>query len=278
MTKPSEENAEKRRKPIAAAIERIGGEGVTALDELGAIVRLLGAALEATFVAPFRGRRGTRIEAVAQRVAETGISAVPIVTLLSATIGIMLAIQGIHSLRPFGAENRVILGAALSIVREFAPLITGIIVAGRTGSAIAARFGTMRINREIDSLVAMGVPIERYLVAPVLIASLIVTPILAIIADVVALAAAGAYVSAELGIGIGAYATEVMDSLAVSDLAHGLWKALLFGLLVALVGASNGLRTDGGAESVGTATTRAVVHSIAAIVVTDMIFVLAVTR
>jgi phospholipid/cholesterol/gamma-HCH transport system permease protein len=216
-----------------------------------------------------------RLASVVQQMMETGIGAIPIVTVLSATIGLMLALQGIHALQPFGAQRQVTLGVALSVVREFGPLITGIIVAGRSGSALAARLGSMTINEEIDALRVMGIHPVRFLVAPNLIATLVMVPALTLWANTVALTAAGLYVTSELGIGLGTFADEVIRFLDLDDLTHGLTKSVIFGALITLVGVVNGTRVSGGAEGVGRVTTSSVVQSIAAIVVADGIFVYA---
>ena len=206
------------------------------------------------------------------------MSAIPIVALMAGTIGVMLAIQGIHTLKIFGAESQVTVGIAFSVVREFAPLITGIIVAGRSGSALAARLGTMKINQEIDALHVMGINPVRFLVAPALVAMMVMVPALTLFSDLVGLLAAGLYVGVDLGISPAAYFDRVIEILSVDDLMHGLGKSALFAILIAVIGVVNGASVSGGAEGVGKVTTRAVVQSIAAIVVTDMIFAFAVTR
>lgn len=229
------------------------------------------------FLGP-RQRQPVRPSAVTQQMMEIGIHAIPILTVLAATIGVMLAIQGIHTLRSFGAESRVTIGVALSMVREFAPLITGILVAGRSGSALAARLGTMKINQEIDALRVMGINPVRFLVAPALFGSVVMVPCLAFYAGAIGIWAAGIYVSAELGMNMSAYLTEIRAILSQNDVGHGLAKSAIFGVLIAAIGVVNGTLVTGGAEGVGRYTTRAVVQSIAAIVVTDMLFVFVVTR
>ena len=225
-------------------------------------------------------RRGqpVRVSSIFQEAMQVGIRALPIVTVLSLTIGVMLAIQGIYTLRLFGAESRVTLGIALSVVREFAPLITGILVAGRSGSALAARLGTMNISQEIDALKVMGINPVRFLVAPSLVAMLVMVPALTFWSDLVALLGAGLYVSLELGVSLPAYANELLEVAKLDDLMHGLGKSVIFAVLIALVGVVNGAGVSGGAEGVGRATTRSVVQAITAIVITDMIFVFVVTR
>jgi phospholipid/cholesterol/gamma-HCH transport system permease protein len=219
-----------------------------------------------------------RAQPVFAEMMEIGIRALPIVTLLSFTIGMMLAIQGIDSLRPFGAEVQVAIGVSLSVTREFAPLITGILVAGRSGSALAARLGSMTIQSEVDALRVMGVNPVRFLVVPSLLAMLVMLPCLVVWSDLVALAGAGLYVTNELGMSFGAYLDRSLQYLDVEDLLHGLSKSTLFAALITLIGVVDGSSVRGGAEGVGRATTNSVVHAISAIVLTDMLFVYAATR
>jgi phospholipid/cholesterol/gamma-HCH transport system permease protein len=219
-----------------------------------------------------------RIAATFERCMEVGIQAVPIITLMSLTIGIMLAIQGIYSLRVFGAEEQVVLGIGMSVVREFGPLITGILVAGRTGSALAARIGTMRINQEIDALTVMGINPVRFIVAPALIAMVVMVPTLTFWSSLVMLTGSGWYISLDLGMSAAAYIDRLVEIVKVDDVMHGLGKSALFGMLITLVGVINGTLVSGGAEGVGKMTTRSVVLSICAIIVTDMVFAFIATR
>lgn len=258
-------------------LERIGRAVAAGVSELGFGAVLLGQALLWTLMGRAR-RQPVRLSAVVKEAMDIGIRAIPIVTIMSGTIGIMLAIQGIYSLRIFGAESKVTLGVALSIVREFGPLITGILVAGRSGSALAARLGTMKISQEIDALTVMGINPVRFLVAPPLLAALVMIPALTLYADFVGLLAAGLYISVELGQTLAAYGFDVVDAVQVPDLLHGLGKSVLFALLIVLVGVINGISVTGGAEGVGRMTTRSVVHAISAIIITDMVFVFVTTR
>ena len=229
----------------------------------------------------FRGRRHdqvVRARPVFAEMMEMGIRAIPIVSLLSATIGIMLAIQGIYQLRRFGAESQVTVGVAFGMVREFAPLITGILVAGRSGSALAARLGTMTINQEVDALQVMGVNPVRFLVVPSLLGMLIMLPCLVIWADLVSLFGAGLFISGELGMTFATYVNQTLDLLSTQDVTHGLQKSLIFAVLITVIGIADGASVKGGAEGVGRVTTNAVVHGITAIVLTDMIFAFATTR
>lgn len=262
---------------LVDGVEHLGRATIDGVKEFGYAAAIL---FESVYWLAIgrRWRQPVRMSSVVSEMMQIGILALPIVTILSMTIGIMLAIQGIHTLRLFGAESRVTVGIALSITREFAPLITGILVAGRSGSALAARLGTMNINQEIDALRVMGINPVRFLVAPSLIAMVVMVPLLTFWGDLVGLLGAGLYVGVDLGISLGAYVDEVLTVTSVGDLTHGLGKSIIFAALITLVAVVNGASVTGGAEGVGRATTRSVVQAIAAILITDMLFVFIVTR
>jgi len=260
-----------------AFLTRMGARGVSAVAEFGFGAMILAQTAFWVVMGP-RREQPVRVAAVFERAMEVGIRALPIISMMSITIGIMLAIQGIYTLKIFGAEDQVVVGIGFSVVREFGPLITGIIVAGRTGSSLAARIGTMRISQEIDALEVMGIAPVRFIVAPVLIAMTIMVPLLTFWADLIMLLGAGWYVGVELGMSLGAYANQLSTLVRAEDVLHGLYKSILFGVLITLVGVINGANVEGGAEGVGRMTTRSVVLSISAIIVTDMIFAFITTR
>ncbi len=256
--------------------ETVGRGTTRAIDEVGFAATLLGqSAFWLTFGA--RRRQPVRSGAIFAQMVQMGTGALPIATLLSATIGIMLAIQSIHTLRLFGAESFAYVGIGLSITREFSPLIMGILLAGRSGSAIAARLSTMTINQEVDALRVIGVSPVRFLVAPALVGLLFVLPALTMWANLVGLAAAGLFVSGSLDLSFAAFVSDTIRILTANDIIHGLGKSVLFALLIVLVGVVNGASVKGGAEGVGAATTSAVVQGIAAIIITDMLFAFMVT-
>ncbi len=257
--------------------ESVGRSTVEALASLGfaaVVLRDAGAWL----LLGRRRRQPVRPAPVFVEMMEIGIRALPIVSMLGFTIGVMLAIQGIHALEPFGAQHQVTIGIALSVTREFAPLITGILVAGRSGSALAARLATMTLSNEIDALRVMGIDPVRFLLVPSLLGMLVMLPVLTFCTDLVALFGAGLYVSADLGIPLAAYVDQTLRALSVDDLAHGLSKSAIFSVLITIIAVVDGTSVSGGAEGVGRVTTRSVVHGISAIVVTDMIFAFAVSR
>ena len=257
-------------------IEQTGRNAVRSLDEVGYGGSLFGESLFWFFFG-YRWRQPVRPNSVAVQMMQVGIEALPIATLLSITIGVMLAVQSIYSLGLFGAESYAHVGIALTLTREFSPLIIAILVAGRSGSALAARLSSMTINQEVDALRAIGINPVRFLVAPTLIALVVMVPALTMWSNLVALTAAGLYVSQAIDISLSAYWVNTLDVLSTVDLLHGLSKSVIFGVLIAVVAAINGSLVTGGSEGVGRMTTRAVVHILSAIIVTDMIFALLLT-
>lgn len=257
--------------------EALGRRVARAFEFLGFGSQLL---LESVYWLVLGRRRAQPVRAapVAFQMLESGVLALPIVSVLAFTIGIMLALQGIDALEPFGAQHQVTIGVALSVTREFAPLITGIIVAGRSGSSLAARLGTMTINEEVAALKVMGINPVRFLVVPPLVAMAVMVPALALWADFAAFFGAGLVITGELGISWGVYLDQILRFIDAGDVLHGLAKAAIFGVLITLVGVINGSSVTGGAEGVGRVTTSSVVQAIAAIVLADMIFVFAATR
>jgi phospholipid/cholesterol/gamma-HCH transport system permease protein len=262
---------------LSRFLEKIGRNTVAGFEALGMYGVMFSESLFWLFLGPRMGQP-VRINSIFVQLMEIGVKAIPIIGVLAATIGVMLAIQGIYTLGLFGAESRVVVGIAFSVTREFAPLITGILIAGRSGSALAARIGTMKINQEIDALHVMGINPVRFLVVPALLAMVVMVPCLTFFSDLMGLLSAGLYVKLDLGITLAAYADQTLEILRVDDVLHGLGKSLIFAILIGLIGVANGASVTGGAEGVGRVTTRAVVQSIAAIVVTDMLFAFVVTR
>ncbi len=220
----------------------------------------------------WRQEQRVRLSAVVEQMVQTGVQAIPIVSMLSFTVGIMLAIQLIVTLGEFGAQSQAVLAIAVSVTREFGPLITGIVVAGRTASSLAARIGSMMVSQEVDALQVIGIAPVRYLSTPPLLALLIMMPVLTIIADVVAIIGGGLYSAPYLNVELSAYLWQSLSVLGVEDISQGLIKSVVFGLLIALVGVASGFTVRGGAEGVGRATTRAVVLAISTLVVADMVF------
>jgi phospholipid/cholesterol/gamma-HCH transport system permease protein len=195
----------------------------------------------------------------------------PIVSLIAFLMGLILAFQSVVPMSKFGAEIFVADLIGLSMIRELGPLMTAIVLAGRTGSAFAAELGAMKVNEEIDALTTMGLDPINFLVVVRVMAALIVTPFLSIFADVISVIG-GAIPLVSMGYPVITYYNGVVKAVDCIDLLSGLYKSLFFGLLVASAGCMCGLQTKTGAGAVGESTTRAVVNSIILIVVCDGIF------
>lgn len=256
---------------VLGPLESLGRRTLDAVEEAGYILALFAESIFWIVAGSFY-KQPVRVPAVFSQMVTTGIAASPIVFILSFSVGVMLAIQGIHTLKTFGAESQVVVGIALSEMREFGALITGILVAGRSGSALAARIGTMQVNQEIDALRVMGINPVRYLVAPALLAMLVMVPTLTFFADLAGLLGGAIYCALELGLGYSAYFDRTIEVLEVDDVMQGLIKSTVFATIIALIGVANGFAVTGGAEGVGRATTRAVVLSISYLVIADMLF------
>jgi phospholipid/cholesterol/gamma-HCH transport system permease protein len=220
----------------------------------------------------WRSGQQVRLAQVLEQMRQIGVDAIPIVAMLSFTVGLMLGIQFIAALSDFGAQSQTVIAVAKSVTREFGVLITGILVAGRSGSSLAARIGSMNVSQEIDALAVLGVEPVRYLVAPALLAMLIMLPILTILADLSAIFGAAVFAASKLDMSFGAYFAQTLSSLEPFDIGQGLIKAAVFAILITLTGVATGFSVQGGAEGVGRATTRAVVISISLIVIADMVF------
>jgi phospholipid/cholesterol/gamma-HCH transport system permease protein len=262
---------------IRGFIEQTGERTLNAVEETGYAFSLLVESVYWLLVGPFV-QQPVRLPAVCAEMMKIGVLALPVVALLAFANGAMMAIQGLATLAEFDAESQVVPGIAYSVSREFGVLIAAIVVAGRSGSAIAARIGSMQMSQEVDALRVMGVEPVRHLVAPVLLAMLVMMPVLTLFADAAAILGGGLYTGMALQMPLPVFIERCFAILDWYDLAQGLYKGLVFGILIALIACSNGFSVTGGAEGLGRATTRSVVLSIAAIVVADMIFTFFLNR
>jgi len=225
-----------------------------------------------TFVAPFKGRSPKWKSALHQMVL-VGVNSIPIVGLISLFIGIILALQGAYAMRNFGASPYyVALLVGVSMTREIGPLMTAIVVAGRSGSSFAAELGTMKVSEEIDALEAMGLNSVRYLVVPKYLALLVMMPCLTILSDVAGILGGGLFQIVQLDQSLSMFLISTRDALEMRDIWTGLVKSLVFGLIITKVGCYEGFSVRGGAEGVGKATTSSVVVSIFLVIFADVIF------
>ncbi len=200
-----------------------------------------------------------------------GVDALPIVALISFIVGLVMAFQAAIPMRMFGAELYVANLIGISMVRELGPLMTAIVLAGRSSSAFAAEIGTMRINEEIDALEVMGLNPVRFLIVPRIIASTFITPLLTIFSNLMGMLG-GALVITSMGYPIISYYNQIATFVKWNDFAGGLLKCFVFGILIAATGCIRGYQTQSGPSAVGVSTTRAVVTGIVLIAVFDGIF------
>jgi phospholipid/cholesterol/gamma-HCH transport system permease protein len=200
-----------------------------------------------------------------------GVNALPIVALVSFLMGLIMAFQAAIPLRQFGAQLFIANLIGLSMLRELGPLMTAIILAGRSGSAFAAELGTMKVREEIDALKTMGLDPVRFLIVTRVVAAVCMTPLLTIFADLVGLIG-GSVVMLSLGFPLITYFHQIQYAVSYGSLVGGLVKSFAFGILVAGIGCLRGLQTKSGAASVGESTTSAVVSGIILIALTDGIF------
>jgi phospholipid/cholesterol/gamma-HCH transport system permease protein len=216
--------------------------------------------------------RSLRLPSISRQIAETGINALPIVGLMAVMISIVIGYQGVAQLRPYGGEDFTINLVAVSVLREMGVLITAIMVAGRSGSAFAAEIGVMKARDEIDALNVMGMDPMAMLVVPRVIGLVITLPLLTFFSDVMGLVGGALISQSLLDVSPLQYLDRVHHAVDSNDLFVGLFKAPIFGFLIAVVGCMHGLRVRGSAESVGRETTRAVVKAIFVVIVLDALF------
>ncbi len=234
----------------------IVGEGVAGfIKEMGQIFLLFLDTIRWCFHPPFR------LDLFFQQMDKVGVRSGLVVILTGAFTGMVLGLQGFHATRQFGAETMVGVAVALSMFRELGPVLTSFMVTGRAGSAMAAEIGTMRVTEQIDALLSMAVNPVKFLIVPRVLASIVVLPLLTIIADFIGIIGGYFMGVTVLGISAGAYVANMERYVKVDDIYHGLIKAAVFGLILSLIGCYKGYTTTGGAEGVGKATTQSVVLS-----------------
>ena len=263
------EEADKTRT-YEAFVPSVGRAAVELMDALKEQVAFVGE-LAVTGLRTAAQPRRLRWKDVGRLVEDTGVRALPIIGLLGFLMGLIMAFQGAIPMRQFGADIFVADLVGISVIRELGPLITAIILAGRTGSAYAAELGTMKVNEEIDALTTMGLDPMGFLVVPRVLAATVMTPLLAVFASLFGLAG-GAVVMLGLGYPLVTYVNRVCEITGAMDLIGGLIKAVVFGLLVSASGCLCGLQTGEGAQAVGDSATRAVVRSIILVVLADGLF------
>ncbi len=254
-----------------AFTETIGAATIDGLAYVGGLARLTGGAAKAVFISPFQGKRFHMGRAVHQAMA-VGVEALPITSLISFFIGAILAVNAAYELRKFGALHLVASAVAVSMTRELGPLMTAVVVIGRSGSSFAAEIGTMKVNEEIDAMETMALEPISFLVAPKFLAMILMVPCLTCWADFMGVLGGGAFGLAAASFTWGSYIQATLEALVAHDIITGLIKAMMFGLVITAVGCQEGFSTGLGSEQVGRSTTSAVVKSIFMVVMVDLIF------
>ena len=250
---------------------QIGGSVTDGLAYIGSLASLGGRAARDILMGPFHGKPLRLGRAVSQAM-DVGVRALPILSLITFFIGLILALQGAYELRRFGAVNYIAATVAISMTRELGPLITAIVVIGRSGSSFAAEIGTMRVTEEIDALETMAISPVDFLVAPKLIAMIVMLPCLTIWANAMGILGGSLFGVWQAGFTFVRYLQVSMDALILRDITTGLIKSVMFGATITAVGCLEGLSTGVGAEQVGRSTTAAVVKSIFLVVLEDLVF------
>ncbi len=236
-------------------VETIGRGAKRFVEEAGGLTLTFFSAFRLAWVRPFG------IQNLLRQMETIGVGSIPVALITAAFTGMVLALQSHTGFSRFNAESLVGTVVALSMTRELGPVLTGLIVAGRAGAAMAAELGTMQVTEQIDALATMGVNPVKYLISPRLLASLIMLPILTALSDIVGVVG-GFLVSVYLlDANAGVYRRRTTQYLELNDIMSGIMKAAVFGVIIATVSCYKGFSTKGGAEGVGRATTSAVVVS-----------------
>lgn len=251
-------------------MEEIGRGTVQLTNDLTALVTFTGEMWAALFSA-IRSPRSVRWRDVLTFVESAGVNALPIVAMVNLLMGLVMAFEASQALAIFGAQIFVADLVGISILRELGPLMTAILLAGRSGSAFAAELGTMKVNEELDALTTMGLDPLRFLAVPRVVSAVLVVPVLTLFAMLCGLVG-GALVYLSLGFPLVTYILQIQSSVTFGDLLAGLLKAVVFAVLVAGVGCLRGIQTSTGASAVGISATRAVVSGIFLIIIADAAF------
>jgi phospholipid/cholesterol/gamma-HCH transport system permease protein len=221
-------------------------------------------------VAPFRGRPW-RIGHTFAQIVRIGVHAVPMSALTALTIGVVLAMQSAAQLAKLGATVYVPGLVSSSLIRELAPLVTAVIVIGRSGSSVTAELGTMKVSEEIEALEVMAIPPMSYLIVPRFLAMVIMMPLLAVFSIYVGLAGGWLISHFSLHMSTAFYVNHALQYVELRDVGIGLLKSGVFGVLIITIACSIGLNVSGGAEGVGLATTRSVVVSLLSVFIANAV-------
>ena len=247
-------------------MERVGERASAAVRLSGGFLLLFANTVRWILTPPFRFR------ATLEQMAKIGVDSLPIVTLTNFFIGVVIAFQSAYQMKKVSAEIYIPSLVAIAICREIAPVITGLVIAGRVGASMAAEIGSMKVTEQVDALQTLAANPVKYLVAPRFLALIFMLPILTVYGDVIGIAGGYAVSVFKLGISSVTYMKMTFLPLELKDIFTGLFKTVIFAALICIISCYQGLRVEGGAEGVGTATTRAVVLSFILIILSDAFF------
>lgn len=266
-----ERKGAKREHHKDSVIITIGKATVGIVTDLKGWLNFLGELLVSlsSFV---KGRARVPVRDIWNIVDECGPGALPIVTLISTLVGVILAFIGAQQLRQFGAQIFVANLVSVAMLREMGAVMAGVIMAGRTGAAFAAQLGTMQVNEEIDALKTFGISPMQYLVVPRVVALVVMMPLLCVYADMLGILGGAVVSSLTLDISLMQYFNQAKTAVHLADLWLGVFKSCVFGVLIAIAGCLSGIRCGRSASAVGVAVTSAVVSGIVAIVLSDALF------
>ena len=220
------------------------------------------------FVAPFTGQF-FKISPIFRQMVFIGVRAAPMVALTAFSVGVTLAMQAAHSLESLGAQMYIPDLVMLTLLREMGPVLIAVIVIGRSGSAVAAELGTMKVSEEIEALEVMAINPIQFLVVPRFLAMMVMLPALTMVGDILGVLGGMAIAVLQLDLTVAFYWNDVTAALSLKDLTSGLGKSVFFAFFIAIVGCHNGLTAKGGADRVGRATTNTVVLASVLILVSD---------
>ncbi|MCI2244968.1 ABC transporter permease [Xanthomonas indica] len=260
----------KRDYGFAAALERLGYAVHRNGKEIVALVGFLGETL-VKLLRLLHAPRRFRLTATVHHMEQVGLDAVPLVALLSYLVGAVIAFLGSTILRDFGAEIYVVELVSIAFLREFAVLLTAIVLAGRTASAFTAQIGAMKAREEVDAIQTLGLDPMDLLVIPRLVALLLMLPLLTFVAMIAGLAGGVTVGAFDLGIPPQMYLARMHDTIQIRHMLVGLSKAPIFAIVIGLIGCLEGLRVEGTAQSVGERTTSSVVQTISLVIIIDAI-------
>jgi phospholipid/cholesterol/gamma-HCH transport system permease protein len=217
-------------------------------------------------------KRKRMLDRAVHQAVSVGVGAIPIVSLITFFVGVIIALQGAYELQRLGAMQLIASVVAISITRELGPLIAAIVVIGRSGSAFAAEIGTMRVTEELDALQTMALDPVSFLVAPKFLAMAVMMPCLTVWSDFMGVLGGALFGVIGGGYTFGGYLIATSEALLFRDLTSGCIKSVVFGMVITAVGCHEGFSTGAGAEEVGRSTTRAVVISLLLLVLIDLLF------